>query len=65
VHINAWLDAMKSYLQASNTTPILWVDLVKTYLETRVAQCGNPNLVFFRFRPQASTKTGSLKSGNK
>jgi hypothetical protein len=27
--------------------------------------CGNPNLVFFRSRPQNSTKTGRLKFGNK
>jgi hypothetical protein len=27
--------------------------------------CGNPNLVFFCSRPQNSTKTGSLKCGNK
>ena len=28
---------MESYLQANNTTPKPWVDLAKTYLETRVA----------------------------
>ena len=38
VRINAWLDAMESYLQAGNTAPKLWVDLAKTYLETKVAQ---------------------------
>jgi hypothetical protein len=36
---------------------------------TRIAliltDCGNPNLVFFCSRPQNSTKTGSLKFGNK
>ena len=37
VHIDAWLDTMESYLQASNTAPTLWVDLAKTYLETKVA----------------------------
>ena len=38
VCIHAWLDAMENYLHAGNTTPTLWVDLAKTYLETRVAQ---------------------------
>jgi hypothetical protein len=34
-------------------------------VEWYVAGCGNTNLVFFCSRPQNSTKTGSLKFGNK
>jgi hypothetical protein len=34
-------------------------------MERGLGPCGNPKLVFFRFRPQTSTKTGSLKFGNK
>jgi hypothetical protein len=37
VHINAWLDAMESYLQTGNVAPTLWVDLAMICLETRVA----------------------------
>jgi hypothetical protein len=32
---------------------------------SKVEICGNTNLVFFCSRPQNSTKTGSLKFGNK
>jgi hypothetical protein len=38
VRINAWLYAMESYLQVVDIACTLWIDLAKTYLETRIAQ---------------------------